>query len=105
MNFSACASQSLRACLTYLKYDKLWGLPHRVFTLLKVLFHRERYINCTCSLDLIEKVSQESLFRVLRERLSLVDALDKIIIFNYELFGSCADIVLSYDDFKQWKVI
>merc|ERR1719237_1265698 len=63
----------------------------------------ERYINCTCSLDLIEKVSQESLLRVLRERLPLVDALDKIIIFNYEAFSSCADIVLSHDDLKQWK--
>ena len=39
-------------------------------------------MNCTCSLDLIEKVSQESLLRVFRERLQLVDELDKIIIFN-----------------------
>ena len=75
--------------------------PH----LLMVLFHSERYINCTCSLDLIDKVSQESLFRVLRERLPLVEPLEKVIIFNYEAFASCADIVLSYDDFKQWKVI
>ena len=73
--------------------------------MLKVPFPSERYINCTCSLDLIEKVSQESLLRVLRERLPLVDALDKIIIFNYEVFSSCADIVLSYEDLKQWKVI
>ena len=73
--------------------------------MLKVPFPSERYINCTCSLDLIEKVSQESLFRVLRERLPLVDALDKIIIFNYEAFSSCADIVLSHEDLKQWKVI
>ena len=34
VNFSAWASWSLRACFTYLKYDKLWGLPRRVFTLL-----------------------------------------------------------------------
>ena len=73
--------------------------------ILKVPFHSERYINCTCSLDLIEKVSQESLFRVLRERLPLLEVLDKVIVFNYERFGSCADIVLSHEDLKQWKVI
>ena len=75
--------------------------PH----VLKVPFLSERYINCTCSLDLIAKVSQESLLRVLRERLPLLDALNKIIIYNYELFSSCADFVLSYEDHKQWKVI
>ena len=69
------------------------------------IFPSERYINCTCSLDLIDKVSQESLFRVLRERLPLLDPLNKIIIFNHELFGSCADLVFSHDDLKQWKVI
>ena len=33
MKFSDYGSRSLQACFTYYKYDKLWGLPRRVFTL------------------------------------------------------------------------
>ena len=69
------------------------------------IFPSERYINCTCSLDLIDKVSQESLFRVLRQRLPLTDPLNKIIIFNHELSGSAEDLCFSPDNLRQWKVI
>ena len=65
----------------------------------------ERYINCTCSLDFIDKVPKESLFRVLRQRLPLLEGLYKIIIFNHEPFGTCAELVLSHEDLKQWKVV
>ena len=33
VKFSDYGSRSLQACFTYYKYDKLWGLPRRVFTL------------------------------------------------------------------------
>ena len=65
----------------------------------------ERYINCTCSLDFIDKVPKESLFRVLRQRLPLLEGLYKLIIFNHEPFGTCAELVLSHEDLKQWKVV
>ena len=33
-------------CLSYLQYDKLWGLPHRVFTLLKLTKFAHRWLRC-----------------------------------------------------------
>ena len=63
----------------------------------------ERYVNCSCSLDFIDKVSQGNLFRVLRERLPLVDRLHKIIYASHVPFG--AELMFSVDDLKQWKVI
>ena len=63
----------------------------------------ERYVNCTCSLDLIDKVAQGSLFRVIRERMPLVDRLNKIIYASHGPFG--AELMFSFDDLKQWKVI
>ena len=63
----------------------------------------ERYVNCICSLDLIDKVSLGNLFRVLRERLPLVDRLHKIIYASHGSFG--AELMFSFNDLKQWKVI
>ena len=67
-------------------------------------FDRERYLSATCTLDMIDDVSQDALFRVLRQRLGYINVLPYIVAFNQKTADEQLNFMLADDDRKQWQV-
>ena len=65
---------------------------------------RERYLSATCTSDIIDSVSQDALFRVLRQRLGFINVLPYIVAFNQRTADQQLDFILADDDRKQWEV-
>jgi len=64
---------------------------------------RERYLSATCTLDIIDAVSQDALFRVLRQRLGYINVLPYIVAFNQRTADEQLNFMLADDDRKQWQ--
>jgi len=65
--------------------------------------YRERYMSGVCALDLINEISQETLVRVLRERLHHVYILTMIMLANLRGTDNLSSFLLANDDMKQWE--
>jgi len=64
---------------------------------------RERYLSATCTSDIIDSVSQDALFRVLRQRLGFINVLPYIVAFNQRTADEQLNFMLADDDRKQWQ--
>jgi len=64
---------------------------------------RERYLSATCTSDLTDSVSQDALFRVLRQRLGYINVLPYIVAFNQRTADEQLNFMLADDDRKQWQ--
>jgi len=65
--------------------------------------YRERYVSGVCALDLVNEISQETLVRVLRERLHYVYVLTLIMLANLRGTDDLSSFLLSSADMKQWE--
>ena len=55
-------------------------------------------------MDIIDAVSQDALFRVLRQRLGYINVLPYIVAFNQRTADEQLNFILADDDRKQWQV-
>ena len=55
-------------------------------------------------MDIIDAVSQDALFRVLRQRLGYINVLPYIVAFNQRTADEQLNFMLADDDRKQWQV-
>ena len=53
---------------------------------------------------MIDDVSQDALFRVLRQRLGYINVLPYIVAFNQKTADEQLNFMLADDDRKQWQV-
>lgn len=89
---------------SFINFLKTQGPLPTTFMLMSGLQYRQRYLSGVCSLDIIDGLSQDILFRLLRGRLGMVQMLASLTIFNLAHADKCVDFLLSESDKKQWQM-